>query len=146
MQHDIFGSGHDLYLRSTFQHDLSRSNLYHSTRLDKRNTMQATEMLCLYWVKSYYRKLFFCKNGYFWSFCSMEAKSLIINQYQYQSIRSISIWGHISERTLKELSNALLRSTVALLVPELRASLSKNVEIDQILPLVTSGDLAFDLT
>ena len=39
---------------------------------------------------------------------------------------------HISERALKELSNALLRSTVALLVPELCASLSKNVEIDRI--------------
>ena len=38
----------------------------------------------------------------------------------------------ISERALKGLSNALLRSTVALLVPELYASLSKNVEIGQI--------------
>ena len=26
MQHDLFGSGHDLDLRSNFQHDLSRSN------------------------------------------------------------------------------------------------------------------------
>ena len=25
MQHDLFGSGHDLDLRSNFQHDLSRS-------------------------------------------------------------------------------------------------------------------------
>ena len=26
MQHDLFGSGHDLDLRSNFQYDLSRSN------------------------------------------------------------------------------------------------------------------------
>ena len=42
------------------------------------------------------------------------------------------IRGQVSERTGKELSNALLRSTVAVLVPELCVSLSKNVEIGQI--------------
>ena len=78
----------------------------------------------------------FRKNCYFFSFCSLEAKPLILDQ----------IWGHVSERALKELSNALLRSTVALLIPELCASLLKNVEIGQIWPLVTSGDLTFDLT
>ena len=81
-------------------------------------------------------KTFIAKNGYFWKFCSLEAKPLILDQ----------IWGHVSERALKELSNELLRSTVSLLVPELCASLSKNVEIGQIWPLVTSGDLTFDLT
>ena len=110
--------------------------IYHSTRLDKRNTMLAREILCLYWGKSYYRKTCVAKTCYFWSFCSLEAKPLILDQ----------IWDHISERRLKELSNALSRSTVALLVPELCASLSKNVEIGQIWPLVTSGDLTFDLT
>ena len=44
--------------------------------------------------------------------------------------------GHIlpppAGRGLKELSNALLRSAVALLVPEFFVSLSKNAEIDQI--------------
>ena len=39
---------------------------------------------------------------------------------------------HNDERALKELSNALLRSAVALLVSELCASLSKNVKIGQI--------------
>ena len=115
----------------TFQGQL----IYHSTRLDKRNTMPV-KWMCLYWVKSYYRKIFIAKNGYFWSFCSLEAKPLTLDQ----------IWGQIGERALKELSNALLRSTVSLLVPELCASLSKNVEIGQIWPLVTSGDLTFDLT
>ena len=41
----------------------------------------------------------------------------------------------ISDRALKDgkdLSNALLRSTVVFLVPELCASLSKNVEIGHI--------------
>ena len=60
----------------TFQGQL----IYHSTRLDKRNTMLAKEMLCLYWVKSYYRKTLIAKNGYFWSFCSLEAKPLILDQ------------------------------------------------------------------
>ena len=83
----------------TFQGQIT----YHSTRLDKRNTMMAKEIVCLYWVKSYYRKTFIAKTGCFWSFCSLEAKPLILDQ----------IWGHISEKALKELSNALLRSTVA---------------------------------
>ena len=42
------------------------------------------------------------------------------------------IRGLITERALTELSNALLRGAVALLVTELCASLSKNVKIDKI--------------
>ena len=91
----------DVDLRSNFQHCLLRSNyVVHSMRLDKRNTMLAKEMLCLYWVKSDYRKTFIPKNGLFFSFSSLEAKPFILDQ----------IWGHIRERTLKELSNELLRS------------------------------------
>ena len=52
----------------------------------------------------------------------------------------------ISERALEEPSNALFRSAVALLVPELCADVQKNVENGEIWPLVTSGDLTFDLT
>ena len=54
------------------------------------------------------------------SLLSLEAKPFILNEI-----------GRASERALKELLNALLRSTVAHLVPELCASLSKNVEIGQ---------------
>ena len=42
--------------------------IYHSTRLDKRNTMLATESLCLYWVKSNYRKTFIAKKRLFLEF------------------------------------------------------------------------------
>ena len=76
-------------------------------------------MTCLYRVKSYCRKTFLAKNLYFKSFCSLEAKPLIVGQ----------ILGHKGERTLKELPNALLRGAlIALLVPELCADLQKNVE------------------
>ena len=114
------------FFNMTFQEQI----IYHSMRLDERNMMMAKEMLCLYWVKSYYRKkcFFLQKNGYFWSVCSLEAKLLILDQ----------IWGHTSERALKELSNALSRSTVALLVPELSASLSKKCWN---MPNLTFGDL-----
>ena len=39
MQHDLFGSGHDLDLRSNFQHDLSRSNYiaFDDSRQDKHD-------------------------------------------------------------------------------------------------------------
>ena len=66
----------------------------------------------------------------------MEAKLLILGQ----------IWGKPGERLLKELSNALFRDAVPLLVPELSVDLAKNVEKGKIWPLMTSGDLVFDLT
>ena len=78
-------------------------------------------MSCLYWVKSYYKKRFL--TTIFGVFAlSLEAIPLVL----------VQICGHFNQRALKELSNALLRSTVAFLVPELCASLSKNVEIGQI--------------
>ena len=76
----------------------------------------------MYWVKSYYRKKFFFVKMTNFSFCSIEAKPLILDE----------IWRHACEILLQELSNALLCSTVALLVPVLCASLPKNVEIVQI--------------
>ena len=84
--------------------------------------MLAKSMLCLYRVKSYCRKAVFAKNGYFYGFCSIVAKPLTLAQ----------IRRYAGERALKELSNAVLCSTVALLVNELCASLSKNVEIGKI--------------
>ena len=56
------------------------------------------------------------------------------------------IWEPAPERALKELSNDFLCGAVALLVPDLFASLSKYVEIGKIWSLMTSGDLTFALT
>ena len=136
----FFGSGHNLDLRSNFQHDLSRLNCisFDAVRQEKHDAGKICKCCIFTKSKVITEKTFIATKPvrYFWSFCSLEAKPLILDQ----------IWGHISERTFKELSNALLDSTVALLLPELRASLSKNVEIGQIWPLVTSGNLTFDLT
>ena len=123
MQHDLFGSGHDLDLRSNFQHDLSRSNYisFDAARQEKHDPGKINIVSLLsqkLLQKNFCRK----KNCYFWRFCSLEAKPLISNQ----------ILEHISEITLKDLSNAPLCSIVALLVPELCASLSNYVEIGQI--------------
>ena len=128
MQHALFGSGHDLASKGqifimTFQGHI----IYQSTRLDKRNTMLAKKCCVFSESKVITEKRYSQKNGYFLVFFSLEAKPLTLDQ----------IWGHVSERTLKELSNTILHSTVALLVPQLCASLSKNVEIDQIWHLVT---------
>ena len=86
--------------------------------------------------KSYYRETSFVKT-FFFSFCSLEAKPLTLGQ----------IWGHFSEKALKDLSNAFLSAAVALLVPEFCDDLLKNVEKAKFdLWWMTSGYLAFDLT
>ena len=130
VQHYLFRTGHDLDLRSNFQNDLLRSN-YSSLDASSQDNHNAGKMyvMSLLSLKLLQKKTFFRKNGYFLNFCSLEAKPLIVDQ----------IWWYVSEITLWELSNAFLRSTLSLLVPELCASLSENVEIGQIWPLVTSG-------
>ena len=60
------------------------------------------------------------------------------------------IWGHASERTLKERLIAPLRGAIALSIPELWTDLSKIVEvwpidIGDILPSMTFGNLPFGL-
>ena len=99
MQHDLFGSGHDLDLRSNFQHDLLRSYYisFDAPRQEKHDAGKISIVSLL--SQKLLQKTFVAKNCYFWSFCSLEAKPLNVDQ----------IWGHISERALKELSNALLR-------------------------------------
>ena len=101
MQHDLFG---DLDLRSNFQHDLSRSNYisFNAAWQEKHDTGKRN-VVALLSQKLLQKKNVYRKNSYFWSFCYLEAKPLILDQ----------TWGHISERAFKELS-ALLRSTVAL--------------------------------
>ena len=68
-------------------------------------------------VKSYYKKKSFFTTTF--NFCSLEAKPLILGE----------IRGFGTERALEEVSNALFRCAVALLVPELCDGWSKNVEI-----------------
>ena len=71
----------------------------------------------------------------FFSYCSLEAKPLILGETR----------SHRNKRALKVLSNAFLSSTVALLGPELCASLSKNVEIGRIWPLINTPPLVMSL-
>ena len=77
--------------------------------------MLAKWMSCLYWVKSYNQKTFFFRKKL--RFCSLEAKPLISGQIGWQ-LNARAKW----------LSNALNFGALALLVPELFADLSKNVE------------------
>ena len=98
MKHDLFGSGHDLDLRSNFQHDLSRSNdssFDASWREEhdagKRKFVQGLRQKLL--QKNGFRK----KIGYFGSFCPLEAKPLTVGQ----------IRENYPERALIGLSNAL---------------------------------------
>ena len=132
----LFGQVMTLTWGQIFKMTFQGQQIVHSTRLDERNTMLAKVMSWRFWVKSYWRKNVFRKNGYFWSFCPLEAKPLTWGQ----------IWEHYSERSVKGLSNALFRGAVALSVPEIAVGSFQNVEIVNILPLVTSGDLTFDLT
>ena len=81
--------------------------------LDERSAVLAEWIPCRYWVKSYWWFVF--RKTAIFCFCSVETKLLILDQ----------IWGHIAERTLKELSNALSCGAVALLVPKSCASFSK---------------------
>ena len=71
MQHDLFGSGHDLDLRSNFQHDLSRSNYISFDAVwqekhdaGKRNIVSLLSQKVL-------QKNVCRKKCYFWSFCSL---------------------------------------------------------------------------
>ena len=50
------------------------------TRLDKRNTMLKNEGRAFTETKVIIEKRFFRKSGYFFSFCSLEAKLLILGQ------------------------------------------------------------------
>ena len=107
--------------------------IVHSTRLNKRKTMLVKWIWsCLYWVGSYYRKSRFTKTAIFY-FCSREVKPLTLGQ----------IWGRVSDRALKELSNAFFCDAVALLIPELCADLWKKCWRRQNLTL---DNLTFDLT
>ena len=64
MQHDLFRSAHDLDLRSYFQHEFYGYIIVHSTRLYKRNTIWAKNMVPLL-RQELLPKNVFPKNGYF---------------------------------------------------------------------------------
>ena len=72
--------------------------LYIIRRSQTRETRCWQNKYCVFTEsKAIAEKLFSQKNGYFFSFCSLEAKPMKLDK----------IWGHVSERTVKELSNAL---------------------------------------
>ena len=119
MQHDLFGSGHDLDLRSNFQHDPSRSS-DSSFDASWREEHDAGKWK---FVQGLSQKLLqkngFRKNRFFWQFLPLEVKPLTVGQ----------IWEDFSERALIGLSNALFWGAVALLVSELCVNLLKIVNI-----------------
>ena len=137
MQHDLFWPGHDLDLRSPSKFDLSRSTLYHSTRLSEANTMVCESFLYRIRKKSYCRKTIFVQK------CDI----LTLND-----VRRLNGWPELKPKCIltKELDEScrmfFFRVFLAIIVSELRPHLSENVEIGQMWPLVTSGDLVFDLT
>ena len=65
MQHDLFGSGHDLDLRSNFIFDFLGHIIHHSTRLDEINTMVVKPLRYLFGVQSYDRNTKYVKIGHF---------------------------------------------------------------------------------
>ena len=109
MQHDPFRSDHDLDLRSNFQNDRSRSTYssFDASRQDEHDAGKSNVVALL--SQKLLPKNICRENGYFYSFCPLEAKPLTWGQ----------IWEHYSERSVKGLSNALFCGAVALLVPEL---------------------------
>ena len=69
MQHDLFGSCHDLDLRSNFQHDLLRSNYisFDASRQEKHDAGKIN-VLALQSQKLLQKKLFFRKTRLFLEF------------------------------------------------------------------------------
>ena len=80
MQHDIFRSGHNLELRSNFQHDLLRFN-YSSfdASLQEKHDVGKMIVMSLQRQKLLPDFFFFVKRLFF-SFCSLKAKQLILDQ------------------------------------------------------------------
>ena len=79
MQHDLFGSGHDLDLRSNFQHDLSRSNYisFDASKQEKHGASKINVVSLL--SQKLLQNNCFRKNDYFWSFCSLGPEPLILD-------------------------------------------------------------------
>ena len=80
MQHNLFGSGHDLDVRANFQHDISRLNYisFDAPRQDKHDAGKINVVSVL--SQKLLQEFFFAKNGNFWSFCSLESKPLILDE------------------------------------------------------------------
>ena len=95
MQRDLFRSGHVLDLKPNFQNALRRSNYISvdASQQEKHDSDDAGKMnVVLLFSQMLLQKNVFRKNGYFYFFCSLEAKPLVLAQ----------IWGHVNERALKE--------------------------------------------
>ena len=122
MQHDLFGSGHDLDLRSNFQHDFSRSKYisFNAPRQEKHAADKINVVSLL--SQKLLQKNLVRKKRLFLEFLLSGGHTVDFRL----NLRTFS------ERTVKELSNALFPNAVALLVTELCADLYKNVDIDKI--------------
>ena len=116
MQHDLSVI---LTWGQIFKLTFSGQLISHSTRLDETNAMPVKSAPYNLGVKSYDTKTFSAKTSNFDSFCALKAKPLTLGQN----------WEQHSESPLKELSNALFCSAVALLVPDLCADLWKVIKI-----------------
>ena len=65
MQHDLFGSGHDLDLMSNLIFDIFDHIIHHSTHHDELNTMVVKSLTYLLGVQSYDRKTKSSQFGHF---------------------------------------------------------------------------------
>ena len=65
MQHDLFGSGHDLDLRSNFIWNFLSHIIHHSTRLEELNTIVVKSLTYLVGVQRYDRKTKSSNIGHF---------------------------------------------------------------------------------
>ena len=135
MQHDPFGSWHDLDLRSNFEIDLSRSPwiCFEPSWREKHD-----DVLFIF-IPLLGKKLLaisnFNKNRQFLLWWPLEPKLLTWGQ----------IWRHITERASPGLSNAFFGFFLAVIVPELYANLWKIDDFRNFWPIMTSGDPNFDL-
>ena len=111
--------------------------LYHSTRLNARNTMVLKEMLCRHWFTSYSRKKnVFDKTSYVWNFWLIQPKLWDLAQF----------WWNNGERASSELSFAFFGFALSIIVSEIMANIPKNTTVrSKSWPLLTSGDLNIDL-
>ena len=73
MRNDLFGSGHDLDLRSNFQHELLRSTYisFDAAQQEKHDAGKISIVSLL--SQKLLQKTFVAKNCYFLSFCSLDS-------------------------------------------------------------------------
>ena len=138
--HDVmmFGSGHDLDLRSKFQLDLLMSyyTSFDAAWWEKHHGYWIIILATL--CRSYAQKTIWGNIVYFYNFWPLEVKPLTWGQ----------IWRHRPGRAVNGLSFDFFRAALAPWVHELERLKLRIVEMveNRKQSLMTSGDLTFDLT